>query len=280
MLLLDEHDPMRQRELGGGGGPGDAGPDHDNIDHDGHAVESARPSCSSLSPSVRVARSRNTERMCFIVAARAASTSWRSMASSIFSCSSQPGDAAHVDEHREHELGLVSQRGHRRFEVLVLRGPLDEHVELAVAGGRTDHVIVGGGVAAGVDARPHGGEIVVGTVARGELGGVGLEHLPQLEQLARTRRLEPGHVGAPARDHLDQARGLEGPQRLSHRIARDAELFREAVLEEPLTGRQHARDDHVANLVGGHLAQGSVCAANRHAPRLRSRPLHFGNPFT
>ena len=70
--------------------------------------------------------------------------------------------------------------------------------------------------------------------------------------------LEPADVGAAAGHDLDQPGALERTQRLANRIAGDAELLGEPILEQPLAGRQIAGDDHLPDLVGDDLAQGAV----------------------
>ena len=181
------------------------------------------------------------------------------------------GDTAGVDQHREHHLGLVAERRHRGLEVLVLRGPLDQLVEVAVVAGGEHDVVLGGRLAPVLDALAHRHQIVVGAVASGHLGGVRLEHRAQLEQLAGAVGLEPADVGAAAGHDLDQPGALERTQCLANRVAGDAELLGEPVLEQPLAGRQVAGHDHLPDLVGHDFTKRAMRTANGHDNRIRTR---------
>ena len=86
-----------------------------------------------------------------------------------------PDQPAAVDEHREHQLRLGSQRLDGGAEVAVVGGPLDRQVELAVGMSGVDDVVDGRGVAADLEPVADLGELL-GSAEGGELGGEGLEH--------------------------------------------------------------------------------------------------------
>ena len=170
-----------------------------------------------------------------------------------------PADqAAAVDEHREHQLGLRPQRLDGGPEVAVVGGALDRQVELTVGVGGVDDVVGRRRLASGLEPVADLLELIGGAPLGGELGGERLEHAAQLEQLDGPLRIERGDVRTAARPDLDEPGVLERPDRFAHRVARHAELFGETVLEQPLAGLELTGADHLPDLVGDDLTQRAV----------------------
>ncbi len=119
-----------------------------------------------------------------------------------------------------------------------------------------------------VDAALERDQVGVGAEDRGPLGGVGLDHTSQLEELHDLIGLDLGDVGAAAWQHLDEAGALEGTDRFTHRVARHAELQGETVLVEALAGLELAAHDHAVDLVGDDLTQGPMALAEAHEYRI------------
>ena len=177
---------------------------------------------------------------------------------------------ARIGEHREHELGLVPQRRHHGVEVRVAGRALDDHVELAVALGGGDEVTRRGSGAPDVDAALECDQIGVGAEDRGSLGGVSLDHAPQLEELHDLVGFDLRDVGATPWQHLDEAGALEGADRFTHRVARHAELQGETILVQALAGLELAAHDHAVDLVGDDLTQGAMGLAETHGYRIQA----------
>jgi hypothetical protein len=111
-------------------------------------------------------------------------------------------------------------------------------------------------------------EVVVARARTGERDGAELDDQPRLHdvlrrdglhghhvghRLADVRAGRSGHEGAAARAdlHLDERHRLERAERVAHRDAADAELFRELTLGwQPLSLAQSATEDRVSNLLG------------------------------
>ena len=81
-----------------------------------------------------------------------------------------------------------------------------------------------------------------------------------------------GHDRPTPRGHRHEPLGLDDPQRLTNRVARDAEVRCEAVLGQPLPGGIVAVDDPVSQLHEDLIAQRKVLASYRHTPHADRHP--------
>ena len=66
-----------------------------------------------------------------------------------------------------------------------------------------------------------------------------------LVELADALRIEPGDFKAAAAAFGDEPLPVQQMQRMGHRLARDAELFRQLVLPDAMPGRQRTVDDRL-----------------------------------
>ena len=90
------------------------------------------------------------------------------------------------------------------------------------------------GVAPGVDDRRQVARAGRRCARRGEAGDEPLERLTHFEQLGRPSVGEHHHPRAAPRLDVDEAFAGERLQRLAHRVAADAELLGELVLEDAI----------------------------------------------
>ena len=98
------------------------------------------------------------------------------------------------------------------------------------------------------------GEDVGRALARQARRGQGVEQRVELERLADRRRVEAGDEGAAVEGHLDDPVAPQHQQRLAHRRPADAELGRHRVEVDPVAGAELARDEHLEDPLGDHVA--------------------------
>ena len=131
-------------------------------------------------------------------------------------------------------------------------------MEVPVVGGCRDLVAGLRGRQPTIDALRQLHDVVVGAPRRRQLGGQRLDDRAQLLDLAHFLDVDAADVGALAGDHLHEAGGLEGADRLAHRVAGHAELFGDVALDQPFAGRERSVEDHRPDALRDDVTEGPV----------------------
>jgi hypothetical protein len=93
-----------------------------------------------------------------------------------------------------------------------------------------------------------------------------LEAADHRVQVARQRRRQPRHPESPPRHRLHQSVGSQAGQRLAQRGAADAQRLADALLLEPLAGREAAVREPAQQLLADLVAQVKTLYGHKKSP--------------